>query len=272
MQENVYHQAFRASSLDPMDDTPDSIPWPNPALPQMEINQHLLDQDFQPSGNHSPPNSGATYYFPDDPQSPHQRFGPPLLENWLPDSGATSHYTPVFSDLHDVTPCSVPVSLADGSTKLSTYKGTTECPFTTDDGMKSILGLTDVYYVEGLSHRLLSLTALSCTQNFSVLIHNRATTIQLPNNSTYTWPILRRELPPHQAFSAISLPNVNLESDSSPAEDHFADTVDTINPDQRRSVTTYLSSFARRLAYRNFRNLMVGSLHQTWNDHVLSNH
>jgi hypothetical protein len=271
MQENVYHQAFRASSLDPMDDTPDSIPWPNPALPQMEINQHLLDQDFQPSGNHSPPNSGATDYFPDDPQSPHQRFGPPHLENWLPDSGATSHYTPVFSDLHDVTPCSVPVSLADGSTKLSTYKGTTECPFTTDDGMKSILGLTDVYYVEGLSHRLLSLTALSCTQNFSVLIHNRATTIQLPNNSTYTWPILRRELPPHQAFSAVSLPNVNLESDSSPAEDHFADTVDTINPDQRRSVTTLpLELVARRLAYRNFRNLMVGSLHQTWNDHVLS--
>ena len=88
MHKNVYHQAFRASSLDPMDGTPDSIPWPNPALPQMEINQHLLDQDFQPSGNHSPPNSGATDYFPDDPQSPHQRFGPPHLENWLPASGS----------------------------------------------------------------------------------------------------------------------------------------------------------------------------------------
>jgi hypothetical protein len=38
--------------------------------------------------------------------------------------------------------------------------------------------LTDVYYVKGLSHRQLYLTALSCTQNFSVLIKNRATTIQ----------------------------------------------------------------------------------------------
>ena len=110
----------------------------------------------------------------DDPQSPYQRFGPPFLSNWLPDSGATSHYTPLFSDLRDVQPCSVPVSLADGSTKLSTHKGPTECHFTTDDGLQSILGLTDVYYVEGLSHRLLSLTALSCTQNFSVLIKNRA--------------------------------------------------------------------------------------------------
>jgi hypothetical protein len=173
----------------------------------MTINQPLLDRDYLPTANHAPPNSGATAYFPDDPQSPYQRFGPPLLENWLPDSGATSHYTPLFSDLSDVEPCSVPISLADGSTKMSTHKGTTACHFTTDDGLKSILGLTDVYFVEGLSHRLLSLTALSCTQNFSVLIKNRATTIQLPNGSTYTWPIITREVPnPHQAFSTTSNP------------------------------------------------------------------
>ena len=255
-----------------MDDIPDTIPWPNPALPQMEVNQPLLDRDFQPSANYAPPNCGATDYFPDDPQSPHQRFGPPHLENWLPDSGATSHYTPIFSDLQDVQSCSVPVSLADGSTKLSTYKGTTECPFTTDDGIRSILGLTDVYYVEGLSHRLLSLTALSCTQNFSVLIRNRATTIQLPNNSTYTWLIHRRELPSrHQAFSTSSSPTLNIEPDSLPEEEHYDDTVTSLNPDQRRSVTTLsLELVSRRLAHRNFRNLMVGSLHQTWHDHVLS--
>ncbi|KAI2511627.1 hypothetical protein MHU86_2693 [Fragilaria crotonensis] len=72
--------------------------------------------------SHSPPNSDATEYFPDDPMSAYQRFGPPDLDNWLPDSGATSHYTPVFSDLHDVEPCHVPVSLADGTTKISTFK------------------------------------------------------------------------------------------------------------------------------------------------------
>ncbi len=54
-----------------------------------------------------------------------------------------------------------------------------------DDGIGSKLGLTEVYYVEGLSLRLLSLTALSCTQNFSALIRNRANAIQLPNNSSH---------------------------------------------------------------------------------------
>ncbi|KAI2495104.1 hypothetical protein MHU86_19418 [Fragilaria crotonensis] len=155
---------------------------------------------------------------------------------------------------------------------MSTHKGTTACHFTTDDGLKSILGLTDVYYVEGLSHRLLSLTALSCTQNFSVLIKNRATTIQLPNGSTYTWPILTRELPSsQQAFSTISNSNLPSDPDSDPDEQHFDDTTPPVDTDQRRSVTALpLELIYRRLAFRNFRNLMVGSLHQTWNDHVLT--
>ncbi len=155
---------------------------------------------------------------------------------------------------------------------MSTHKGTTACHFTTDDGLKSILGLTDVYFVEGLSHRLLSLTALSCTQNFSVLIKNRATTIQLPNGSTYTWPIITREVPnPHQAFSTTSNPKEPFDLDSEPEEQHFDDTTTPIDTDQRRSVTALpLELIYRRLAYRNFRNLMVGSLHQTWNDHVLT--
>jgi hypothetical protein len=93
---------------------------------------------------------------PDDPNSCHQHFGPPILKNWLPISGSTSHYTPVFSDLRDFENCIVPIPLADGSTKISTHKGTTECFFTSEDGQKSILGLTDVYFVEGLSSLLLS--------------------------------------------------------------------------------------------------------------------
>ena len=32
----------------------------------------------------------------------------------------------------------------------------------------------------------------------------------------------------------------------------------------------FWNSSDQQLAYRNFRNLMVGSLHQTWNDHVLT--
>ena len=96
----------------------------------MEVNPSLLDRDYFPTTQHLPPESGPQEILPDDPNSAHQRFGPPDLCNWIPDSGATSHYTPVFSDLSNVQSCNVPVSLADGSTKQSTHKGTTACNFT----------------------------------------------------------------------------------------------------------------------------------------------
>jgi hypothetical protein len=88
----------------------------------MEINRALLRNDFLPTAPQAPPNTGSTELFPDDPLSTHQKFGPPYLNNWLPDSGATCHYTPVFSDLRDVETCHIPVSLADGTTKISTFK------------------------------------------------------------------------------------------------------------------------------------------------------
>jgi hypothetical protein len=87
--------------------------WPNKTIPQMEINQSLLDRDYLPTTQHLPPESASQEVLPDDPISPHQRFGPPDLCNWLPDSGATSHCTPVFSDLRDVRPCNVPITLAE---------------------------------------------------------------------------------------------------------------------------------------------------------------
>ena len=80
----------------------------------MEINRALLNNDFLPTAPQAPPSSGSTELFPDDLLLTHQRFGPPILDNWLPDSGTTCHYTPVFSNLCDVEACHTPVSLADG--------------------------------------------------------------------------------------------------------------------------------------------------------------
>ena len=272
--QDFHHQAFRASSLDsPHDDAPQTVIWPDVQLPQMEINQPLLDRDFPPSTQHQPPNTNTIEVYPDDPSSPHQRFGPPHLCNWLPDSGATSHYTPVFNDLRDVVTCSVPISLADGSTKTSTHKGTAECYFTSDNGQKAILGLTDVYFVEGLSHRLLSLTAISGTQNFSVLIQNKATTIQFPDDSTFTWPLLRDELPQHQAFAAIASIPTNLDENDPETEPFITDTSTvTMNTDQHDPPlkSLPLELISRRFAHRNFRNLMLGSLHQAWHDHTIT--
>ena len=269
-----HHQAFLASAnpFNPISG-PSTVTWPDESTPQMEINEQLLSNDFLPTTAQAPPNTGATEYFPDDPTSPHQCHGPPHLDNWLPDSGATCHYTPIFSDLCNVEECNVPVSLADGTTKISTHKGTTDCFFTTCEGQKSILGLTDVYYIEGLSHRLLSLTAISATQNFTVMIKNRATTICFPNNSTYTWPLLLHELPSEQAFSTIanttSEPGNTTISPDIEFEQHV-DTSDDTDTAPQPTTTLPLEIVSRRLAHRNFRNLMTGSLHNAWNDHTLS--
>ena len=158
---SFHHQAYNTScDYQNTCNYPQTTPsWPDTNAPQMEINRALLNNDFLPTAPQAPPNTGSTELFPDDPLWTHQRFGPPILDNWLPDSGATCHYTPVLSDLCDVEACHIPVSLADGTTKTSTFKGTTDCYFTTNEGQKSIFGLTDVYYIEGLSHRLLSLNS-----------------------------------------------------------------------------------------------------------------
>ena len=214
--------------------------WPDTNTPQMEINRALLRNDFLPTAPQAPPNTGSTELFPDDPLSTHQKFGPPNLNNWLPDSGATCHYTPVFSDLRDVETCHIPVSLADGTTKISTFKGTTDCYFTTDEGQRSILGLTDVYFIEGLSHRLLSLTAISATQNFTVIIRNRATTICFPNNSKYTWPLLLHELPAQQAFSTMSQPENATPPSETTFSPAFEQHVDTTQQHDKKNLKSIL--------------------------------
>jgi hypothetical protein len=188
----------------------------------MEINKAVLSNDFFPSDPQAPPNTGSTELLSDDPQSTYQRLGQPILDNWLPDSGATCHYTPVFRDLYNVEACHIPVSLAGGTTKISTFKGTTDCYFTTNEAQKCILvGLYDVYFVEALSHRLLSLTTVSASQNFTIIIKNCATTICFPNDlAHYTWPMLRHEIPTHQAFSTMAQP----ENGNTPGETTFSPT------------------------------------------------
>jgi hypothetical protein len=93
-----------------------------------------------------------------------------------------------------------------------------------------------------------------------------------PNGSTHTWPILNNNpTQPHQAFSTISGPPTNSGLDPDPDEQHFDDTTSSLDPDQNCFNTFLpLELISRQLAHRKFQNLMVGSLHQTWNDHVLS--
>jgi hypothetical protein len=73
--------------------------WLDTNFPQMEINRALLRNDFLPTAQQALPNTGSTELSPDDPLSAHQKFGPPTLGNWQPDSGATCHFTFIFSNL-----------------------------------------------------------------------------------------------------------------------------------------------------------------------------
>jgi hypothetical protein len=72
-----YHQALCASSENPVYNNGTPTIWPDTDLPQMEINQSLLDQDFALTTSHAPPSSDANDFIPDDPNSAYQRFGPP---------------------------------------------------------------------------------------------------------------------------------------------------------------------------------------------------
>jgi hypothetical protein len=59
------------------------------------------------------------------------------------------------------------------------------------------------------------------------------------------------------------------ETTFSPAFEQHVDT--TQQHDTSRTTTSLpLETMSRRLAHRNFRNLMTGSLHNAWNDHTLS--
>jgi hypothetical protein len=128
------------------------------------------------------------------------------------------------------------------------------------------------YFIEDLSHCLLTLTAISATQNFTAVIRNRhATTICFPNISKYAWPLLLHELPAQQAFSTMSQPENTTPSETtlSSAFEQHGDT--TQQPGGSRP-TSYLplETISCCLAHWNFQNLMIGSLHHASNNHTLS--
>jgi len=168
--------------------------------------------------------------------------------------------------------------------------------------------MSDVYYVKGLNQRLLSLLSVSGSKDFSVSINNRSTTITFPDNTTYTWPLRRQDnvnafttstttqhtnAAPYNPLPSTKDPSTQTIDNSSQihhedkheddrnllATNGDYDSITIMTPHARS--TTYLNDpnpkkslplelLSRRLAYRNFRNLMAGSLHNVWRDHSLS--
>jgi len=211
-------------------------------------------------------------YFPEDPTSVNQRFGNCDLINWTPDSGATSHFTPVKSDLINPVPCNNPVRVADGAICDSKWVGSVEAHFLSNEGRPSVLRLHRVYFVPGLNKRLLSLTTLSGTPNYEVNIRQRATTITLPGRSTFTWPTRLRMWNPRDQY-ALSVEDQPPRRQS-PTEQHN-DEISFSKTEKQLSAQTHgkslsLELFSRRMAYKNVKTLLSGSLHEVWHNTTLT--
>ena len=72
--------------------------------------------------------------------------------NWLLDSGATSHFTPYYSDLINPTRLEPPLNIkvADGTHLKATFQGETVLNFISDEGVEVDLRLLRVLQVPGL--------------------------------------------------------------------------------------------------------------------------
>ena len=183
---------------------------------------------------------------------------PPFIEitgfkDFLPDSGATSHFVSDLNDIQDPQPCDIEVTIADGNKVRATHVGQTEINFTTDNGTPSTLILANVYYIPGLSRRLFSLQSFTRDTPFSVQITHHFTRLHFGDGETYTWPISR-----------------NITS-----TDRYAMTADTTEPyppNLERTVTTLstrplpLETSMARLGFRAAKGLLAGSLHRVWDD------
>ena len=82
-----------------------------------------------------------------------------LIQNWLPDSGASSHMTPMRDELFDIEllPSPIGVFLGDGHEVQCIEKGKKRLHLMTTKGAQVDLILKDILVVPGLVQRLFSL-------------------------------------------------------------------------------------------------------------------
>jgi hypothetical protein len=174
------------------------------------------------------------------------------FKDFLPDSGATSHFTGHLADLDDPQPCNVEVTVADGNKVRATHVGQADIHFTTDHGSPSTLQLAHLYYIPGLSRRLFSLQAFTRDTPFSVEITHHYTRLNFGDGEVFTWPVSRNENNTDRyAFSATH------------------DKTHTSNAQKSDSLTTRpipLEKGIIRLGFRAAKGLLAGSLHRVWED------
>jgi hypothetical protein len=240
---------------------------PNDATPQQAhratVDTKILQNIISPTDRETSPNNDLQEMIMmaihDPPNRWNARPCRPVFANitgfrdFLPDSGATSHFVSNLDDLNDPTPCDMEVTIADGTKVRATHVGQAEINFTSDSGTPSTLVLAHVYYIPGLSRRLFSLQAFTRDTPFSVEINHHYTRLNFGDGETYTWPITRdREMNDRYALSATVSEMTHSKS------------LKQITTLPTRPIP--LETGMMRLGFRAAKGLLAGSLHRVWDD------
>ena len=95
------------------------------------------------------------------------------LRNWMPDTGASSHFTPCLLDLQEVEEgLDLGVEVADGHIVKCTARGIVEINMIAEDGQPWKAHLHGVIYVPGVKRRLFSVTAFASRGHYAIVRKN----------------------------------------------------------------------------------------------------
>jgi len=193
----------------------------------------------------------------------HPRRRPPRpatdFRMWLPDSGASSHFTNDAADLFDIEPCSIKVTVADGTTVLSTKLGKSRIIFPTDQGKRHNHILKRVLFVPGLNLRLFSFEAFLTNPLHSVHCTNGFYQLDFGHGSTYTVPA--SSLPRGSINTTTTTQGSNIPKNKAPS---------TITADDDKRPRLNLELVQRRFGGRAIKSLLAGSFHRAWSDYRLT--
>jgi hypothetical protein len=214
------------------------------------------------------------------------------FKNYIPDSGATSHFTPVEEDLIDPVDCHVPILLADGNTVFATKIGYSHIHFITDQGQSSTLYLAHVHYVPGLNHRLFSLQAFTRHTNHKAEIKDTNTTLLFEDGDTFTWPYVPQDEPfdayienantvqdlpnavpndiPITPPDTVPLPCPHIDPTATPNTPDVTTIQPFVSSNQVRPTKTIpLEKALIRFGFRSSRGILAGTYYNLWDDYQI---
>ena len=186
-----------------------------------------------------------------------------MFRDFLLDSGATSHFTPHLSDLHDAVPYNTNVHLADSSTVRSKMKGKVTIKFIADKGHECSLTLQRVLYVPGLDKRLLSVDSFVHKSHFQVQFSRHGAKLIFDQGTSFT---IAQKVSNQAIFELNDTNNNGSESTDSTESMVNANSTTLTNREDTEPVKTKIKTKSldlghRQLGHRHTRTLLTGSLH-----------